>query len=177
MTTGLKPVMHPEEIRSTIDRIAGEIQRDYAGKTPVLVCVLKGALIFLADLMRSLDMPFEIDSLQTSCYGKKDCPGDAVSIIRDTASDVKDRNILLVETMIDRGLTMSVLMEHMQKKGAASIAVCSLLARRSRMAGHPKIDYLGKEVEDGFVVGYGLDYKERFRGLPGLYLMESAGKG
>lgn len=167
---GLLSFIGAEEIGAIVYRLAKEIRADYKTKNPILIGVLKGASLFLSDLVRALKMPLEMDFIQTSCYGKRDEPCSEVLILRDITSDIKERDIIIVEDIIDRGHTARALIKYLGKKGPSSIKVCSLLVRD----GNPHdldVDYMGKSIGPGFVVGYGMDYKENYRELPGLYLM------
>ncbi|HBG46616.1 MAG TPA: hypoxanthine phosphoribosyltransferase [Deltaproteobacteria bacterium] len=166
----LLPYIPPEGIEEIVKRIAAEISSDYRGRSPVVVGVLKGAFLFISDLVRSLAVDHEVDFIQTACYGMRDVPSEEVLILRDVTTDLKGRDVIIVEDIIDRGHTARALKKYFSDKGAASVKVCALLKRDG---GSPEAaDYLGAVIGRGFVVGYGMDYKERYRGLPGLYLIE-----
>lgn len=167
----LKPCIPPEGIEEIVKRLAREISDDYKGRTPLLVGVLKGAFLFLSDLVRRLEVGHEVDFIQTSCYGLSDTPAADVLIVRDITSDLSGRDVIIVEDIIDRGHTAKALMKYFSDRGAASIRLCALLKREGG-APELKADYLGASIGAGFVVGYGMDYKERHRGLPGLYTVE-----
>lgn len=169
---GLKPYLSPEEIDSITRRLASTITAAYEGKNPVLVGVLKGSYLFSADLSRKLGIDHEIDFIQTACYGMRDIPAHEVLILRDITSEIRGRDVIVVEDIIDRGHTARVLVEHFHVKGAKSVALCALLKRKGGAPGL-NIDFIGHEIGDGFVVGYGMDYKERYRHLPGLYVLEA----
>ncbi len=164
----------PEEIHHLVERIAEEIRRDFEGKEPVFVGVLKGAFVFLSDLVRTLEIPLEIDFIQASSYGKRDVPSKDVVITRDITVDIKGRDVIVVEDIVDTGGTVRKVLEHLEKKEPSSLKLCSFLVR-----GEPgvRIDYCGKVIGGGFVVGYGLDYKERYRELKGVYIIEKGDTG
>ncbi|TAN62167.1 hypoxanthine phosphoribosyltransferase [bacterium] len=172
MTSNLKLIIPPEEIHIIINRLAKEIRNDYATKNPVIVCVLKGAMIFFADLVRALKMPFEIDFVETMSYRNGTLPSSDVIIIKDTQCDVSGRDVLIVECIVDRGVTATALIEYMRRRGADSVKFCALLMRSKPFTGTHGVDYIGARIENGYVIGYGLDYNEHFRGLPGLYIMQ-----
>lgn len=168
---GLKTFLSPSEIDEIVGRLASEIAASLDGKNPVLVGVLKGSYLFLADLSKKLGIDHEIDFIQTACYGMRDIPANEVLILRDITSELKGRDVVIVEDIIDRGHTVRVLLEHFSARGASSIKVCTLLKRKGGAPGL-EADFAGREIGEGFVVGYGMDYKERYRGLPGLYILE-----
>lgn len=170
MTGNLKLLIPPEELHIIINRIARDIRADYAGKDPVLIGVLKGASVFLSDLIRAIKMPLEIDFVQTSSYGERDSPSEQVAIIKDITSDIRGREVILVEGIVDRGHTARELMKHFNEKEASSVRICTLLLREGG-GKDVKPDYVGTRIDKGFVVGYGMDYKERFRYLPGIYIL------
>ena len=162
------------EIKALVARIAREIERDLSGdrkEPPILIGVLKGAFVFTADLMRELKIPVEVGFIRTTSYGLRASPTAKVDIVQDIEIEIKDRNVILVEDIIDRGKTIVELTDHIKKKHPASIRICALLSRRD--ANDIKADHLGRTItDDRFVVGYGMDYKERYRDLPGLYTIE-----
>lgn len=168
MEPNLKPILTPEEIGKTVERIAAEIEADYASRDPLLIGVLKGAFIFLSDLLRAVKMPLDIDFVQTTCYGRRDTPSSEVIVTRDISAEIKGRDIIIVEGIIDRGHTARALKEYFGTKGPSSIRLCTLLMRRSTPV-DIKVDYVGARIDEGFIVGYGMDYKEHYRGLRGLY--------
>ncbi|MFZ3072670.1 MAG: hypoxanthine phosphoribosyltransferase [Thermodesulfobacteriota bacterium] len=171
MENRLKLIMTENEIKEAVAKTASVIQRDFAGKNPVLIGVLKGSFVFMADLMRSLDMPLETDFMRVSSYGMNDSPYEDARIIKDIEIDIKGRHVLVVEDISDRGITIEKVLSHLKGKNPAMLKLCALLVRDGS-EGASKVDYFGKIIGKGFVVGYGLDYKERFRNLPALYVME-----
>ncbi len=174
MNETLSPLMTQEEIGSIVSRLAGRIRRDYEGMTPVLVAVLKGAFVFTADLARALDMDIEIDFIQPSSYNDGSAPSAEVALLKRPAGLIKGRHVIVVEGIVDRGVTLKRVMEDLSALGPASIRVCSLLVREGLHHG-ASIDYIGRTVPQGFVVGYGMDLDERFRHLRGIYTLKERG--
>ena len=149
-----------EEINSIVTRLAREIDRDYADKNLVLVCILKGSVVFMGDLMKKLTVPLEIDCMKVSSYG-------AIHIYLDLLRpDLSECDLLIIEDIIDSGNTLSYLVNYLLNKGARSVKTCTLLDKPSRRKVNFKPDYVGVEIPDEFVVGYGLDYAEKLRALP-----------
>lgn len=164
--------MGPEEISTAVERLAGEIKADYADKDPVLVGVLKGAVVFLSDLVRARELPFEVDFLQASSYGAATRPSEEVKITSDVTAGVEGRHVVVVEDIMDGGRTAGAVADHLRARGAASVRVCVLLVRKARKTRTIEPDYVGVEIGEGFVVGYGMDVAGRHRGLKGIYVLE-----
>jgi hypoxanthine phosphoribosyltransferase len=161
-----------EEIAAAAERLAAEIRRDYADKNPILIGVLKGSFVFLADLVRQLNFPLQIEFAQLSSYGHGRESVGKIRVVKDVECDIKGRHVLVVEDIIDTGLTAQFFLEHLRKKGAASVKLCSLTDKPSRTQVEIKIDYLGLTVPDKFIVGYGIDWDEKFRYLPEICAIE-----
>jgi hypoxanthine phosphoribosyltransferase len=161
-----------QEITSAVDRLAAEISRDYQGKTPVLVGVLTGVFIFMADLVRRLDLPLEIEFVRLSSYGSSRQTSGEVRMVQDLSCSLKGRDVLVVEDIIDSGLTLAFLLEYLNNQDPESLKLCTLLDKPSRRKIQIKIDYLGLTVPDGFLVGYGLDCDQRYRNLPDIWVLE-----
>ncbi len=160
-------------MRNTVQRLAARIRVDYADKRPVLVGVLKGAFVFLADLVREVNRPLEVDFITVSSYGPGRASSGNVQFVRDITTDITGRHVLLVDDIADSGLTLHELRRHLMRRSPASLRVCALLARRSLLADEPDaVDYLGHSVPDGFVVGYGIDCGEDYRYLPDVWVLE-----
>ncbi len=158
-----------------MERLAGEIQRDYRGKTPLLVGALKGCFIFMSDLIRNLDMPLEVEFATLSSYGRGRTESSGVIKLKQAlCTPAKDRHVLVIEDIVDSGLTLNFLLSYLRRKRPASIKVCALFDKTSCRKVTVPIDYVGFTVPDAFVVGYGLDYDENFRQLPGLYALREA---
>lgn len=164
-----KILVSESEIARTVDRLAAEIDRDYSGadKRLVLVCILKGSIVFTGDLMKKITVPVEIDCMKVSSYGSGTVTSGSVKIHLDiTRPDISDCDLLVVEDIIDSGCTLSYLTEYLKLKGAKSVKTCTLLDKPSRRKVTFSPDYVGLEIPDEFAVGYGLDYDERYRELP-----------
>jgi hypoxanthine phosphoribosyltransferase len=169
----LKILINKEEITSEIKRLAKEISEDYKNKDLVIIGVLKGAFMFLSDLIREINLIMEIDFIELSSYeGKRTESSGEVSIVKHISKDIKKRDILIVEDIVDTGLTISFLREHLKKDEPDSIKVCSLTSKTARREKTVVIDYLGFEVPNKFIVGYGIDYDEKYRNLPEIYYLE-----
>ncbi len=168
-TPEMIPVLTKEEIHQKVVSLARQISADYQNDPLLLIAVLKGAFIFLSDLVRQLTIPVEIDFIQLSSYGQSDSSCGEVLFHSDISSDIKDKNIVIVEDIIDTGLTMTKLVEHLQALGPKSVKVCTLIDKYERREIAFKADYICHTVKDGFLVGYGLDYAERYRNLPAIY--------
>lgn len=166
----LEPCFSSDEIRSAVARLAGELSRDYAGRTPVLVGVLKGSFVFLADLVRLLSIPSEVDFIRARSYGTGTQSSGTVEITKGPDLTIAGRHVVVVEDISDTGLTLRVIVERLEQSGAASVRTCALLAREGRA----KPDYLGLWVRPGFVVGYGIDFAEGLRGLPDIRIVRQA---
>jgi hypoxanthine phosphoribosyltransferase len=154
-----------EEIAGIVARLGREISRDYGGRNPILVNLLKGGVVFLADLIRQLTIPHQIDFLRVSSYENGTSSSGAVRIVDDLKANVADRDVLIVEDVLDTGRTLSYILNILKIRSPRSLEVCSLLRKRSARAEEVFIRYLGKEIPEVFVVGYGLDYDEKYRNL------------
>lgn len=163
----LKVLLSEEEIEETVKRVAGEISRDYQDKKLLMLCILKGAVVFMGDLMKHISIPTEIDFMKVSSYGNSTVSSGTVNIVLDLhRKDLSSLDILIVEDIIDSGKTLSYLVEYLKLKGAKSVKTCTMLDKPSRREVDFTPDYCGKEVPDEFVIGYGLDYDEAYRALP-----------
>lgn len=154
-----------EQIRLRIEEMAKQIARDYAGKRPLIIGVLKGAWIFVADLVRSLEIPADVDFICASSYGGGTSTTGEVTLLKDITMDCRHRDVLLVEDIIDSGVTLSKLKRMMIERKANSVNIVTLLSKPSRRKVDVDVEYIGFEIPDEFVVGYGMDYDERFRTL------------
>ena len=157
-----------EQIRLRVAEMGAQISRDYAGKELMLVCILKGANIFLADLVRQITIPLSYDFVAVSSYGADTKSSGVVRILKDLDESVESKHILVVEDIVDTGLTLrlSYLLENLRSRRAASVKICTLLDKPSRRRLEVPVDYFGFKVEDQFVIGYGLDYGGMYRNLP-----------
>ena len=152
-----------EEIDEKVKELGKQITEDYSGKNLMLVGILKGAVIFMAELAKNIDMPVLMDFMAVSSYGKSSTSTGVVRIIKDLDCSIEDKDILIVEDIIDTGLTLSYLTDNLKKRGAKSVKICTLLDKPDRRKADVPVDYL---IPDEFVVGYGLDYAEQYRNLP-----------
>lgn len=154
-----------EQIKNRINEMAKQIAQDYAGKRPLVIGVLKGAWIFVADLLRSLELPADVDFICASSYGSGTSTTGEVTLLKDITMDCRKRDILLVEDIIDSGVTLSLLKQMMIERKANSVNIVTLLSKPSRRKVDVEVKYVGFEIPDEFVVGYGMDYDERYRTL------------
>ncbi|HHV38848.1 MAG TPA: hypoxanthine phosphoribosyltransferase [Tepidimicrobium sp.] len=161
-----KVLVTSEEINARIKELGDQITKDYQGKDLMLVGILKGAVIFMSELMKNIDMPIMMDFMAVSSYGKSSKPTGAVRIIKDLESSIEDKDILIIEDIIDTGLTLSYLVDNLEKRGASSVKICTLLDKPDRRRTDVPVHYRGFLVPDEFIVGYGLDYAEQYRNLP-----------
>lgn len=153
-------------LQARIREMGAEITRDYAGRRPELICVLKGAVMFMSDLMRAIDLDLTIDFIAVSSYGREKQSSGEVRIIKDLDEPLSGRNIILVEDILDTGLTLSYLVNNFRARGATSVSIITLLNKPSRRVVDVDVAYKGFDIPDEFVVGYGLDFAERYRNLP-----------
>ena len=160
------------EIEATVSRIASEITREYRDKTPLLLGILKGSFMFMADLVRQLDFPLEVEFIRLSSYGRGQQTSGKVKVVHGMRLDVKGRHVLVVEDIVDTGITLAFLMEYLKKKNPASLRLCALTDKPSRRRAEVKIDYLGLTVPDKFIVGYGIDCDEKYRNLTDICVLE-----
>ena len=155
-----------EDILAKVKELGKKISEDYKGKDLLLVGILKGAVIFMSDLVRSIDIPVKLDFMAVSSYGKTAISTGEVRIIKDLDFSVENKDILIIEDIIDTGYTLAYLTDNLRKRGANSVKVCTLLNKPERRKVDVPVDYLGFDIPDEFVVGYGLDYAEMGRNLP-----------
>jgi hypoxanthine phosphoribosyltransferase len=161
-----------KQIAAAVNRLASEIKRDYLDKNPILIAVLKGSFMFLADLIRRLDFPLEIEFAWLSSYGHGTESSGKIKLVQDVQTEIKGRHVLVIEDIIDTGFTAAFFLEHLRRKKPASLKLCSLTDKPSRTKAKVNIAYLGLTVPDRFIVGYGIDWDEKFRHLPDIYVME-----
>src|SRR5690554_2984250 len=155
-----------EEIEAKIKELGKQITEDYKGKNLMLVGILKGAVMFMAELAKNIDMPVLMDFMAVSSYGKSSTSTGIVRIIKDLDCSIEDKDILIVEDIIDTGLTLSYLTDNLKKRGAKSVKIVTLLDKPDRRKADVPVDYTGFTIPDEFVVGFGLDYAEKYRNLP-----------
>ena len=159
-------VVSEEELQHRVTELGRQIAADYAGTPPLLVGVLKGAFVFMSDLCRAIDLPVEFDFMAVASYGSSSRTSGVVRIVKDLDLDISGRHVLLVEDIVDSGLTLSYLRRNLVARQPASLAVCSLLVRQGEGVDDLDMTYVGFEVPSDFVVGYGLDLDQRYRNLP-----------
>ncbi len=160
-------LLSEEKIKKINKRVADEINRDYGGGSIVCICILKGSMIFAADLMRLIDADVRFDVMQVSSYGSGTVSSGSLKIKKDLSIDISGAEVIVIEDIVDSGITMSRLIPYLtETKNAASVKVCSMLSKPSRREVDVPIDYLGAEIPDEFVIGYGLDYNDKYRNLP-----------
>ncbi|MCX6539083.1 MAG: hypoxanthine phosphoribosyltransferase [Acidobacteria bacterium] len=162
-------IISAQEIQQRVKELAAEIRRDFANEPQLhFVSVLKGAFMFLGDLIRAMDRPVTIDFMAVSSYGKNTTSSGEVRVLKDLDTGLEGRNVIIVEDIVDTGLTLAYLQEILHARGPKSLKTACLLSKPSRRVIEVKVDYIGFTIEDRFVVGYGLDYAEQYRNLPYL---------
>lgn len=161
-------IIRPDQIQARVNELAKQISSDYEGKNPVLVSLLKGAYIFMADLSRKLTIPHEIDFISISSYRNGSLRSDEIEILNELRCDIGDRDVIIVEGIIDTGHTVSRILKDLESRNARGIRVCTLLNKKSSREIDVPIHYVGFTIPDVFVVGYGLDFMERYRNLAGI---------
>jgi hypoxanthine phosphoribosyltransferase len=169
----LEVLISEEQIQSRIKELGTQIAHDYAGRNPLLIGVLKGACLFLSDLMRAIDTQLGIEFMAISSYGMSTRTSGEVRILKDLGVPVEGRDILVVEDIVDTGLTLSYLLANLKSRGAATVKLVALLDKAERREREVPIDYLGFQIPDHFVVGYGLDFAERYRNLPFIAVLKN----
>ncbi len=167
MMDDIESVMfNKEEIAKIVERLGKEISQDYAGEEIFAVGILKGAVVFFSDLVRQIDVPVRMDFMIASSYGNSSKTSGTVKIMKDLDFDIAGRHVMIIEDIVDSGLTMQYLMEVLRTRKPKSIKLCALLSKPSRRQTEVQIDYCGANVPDEFLVGYGLDYAGKYRNLP-----------
>lgn len=167
----LKPLISHIKIKQAVQSLAGKLRKDYLNKEPVLIGILKGSFMFLSDLARKLNLHATIDFIRAASYGSKDFSSGSVELIKDIEIPIKGKDVIVVEDIVDTGLTIHFVIEHLKKKGPSSIKICTLLDKPSKRKVDVMVDYNGFTLDKdvGFVVGYGLDFNEEFRYLKDIY--------
>lgn len=162
----LEVLIPTDVLQARIQELGAMITKDYAGRSLELICVLKGAMVFMSDLIRAIDLPLMIDFIAVSSYGKGMNSTGEVKIVKDLDEPLEGRDIILVEDILDTGLTLNYLANNFRSRGATSIRIATLLNKPERRRAEVEVSYEGFKIPDKFVVGYGLDYAERYRNLP-----------
>ncbi len=174
MSSQSKPriLFRREEIETTVKRLSVEIKKDYQGKHPLLIGILKGSFVFMADLIRLLNFPLEVEFIRLSSYGSSKESSGRIKVVQGLGSPIKGRDVLVIEDIVDTGLTISFLLDYLWRRKPASLKLCALTDKPSRRQAPVTIDYLGFTVPNEFIVGYGMDWDERFRYLPDICFVE-----
>ncbi|MBR5783367.1 MAG: hypoxanthine phosphoribosyltransferase [Clostridia bacterium] len=167
-----KILISEAELSAKVKELGEQITRDFEGKNPVLVCILKGSVVFMADLMRAIDLDVDIDFMVVSSYGAGTSSKGHVKIVKDLSVDIHNRHVIIIEDILDSGNTLSNLIKLLDCRGAASIRLCALLNKPDRRTADVTLDYEGFVIPDEFVIGYGLDYNETYRNLPYVAILK-----
>ena len=167
-----KPLITQRQIEKRIKELGTKITADYEGKELVMICLLKGAYVFFADLVRNIHIPVEVDFMMVSTYGARASSSGVVKIISDLSSSIKGKDVILVEDIVDSGLTLSYLYKTMKAKKPRSLKLCVLLDKVERRKYEIPIDYIGFTVPNKYVIGYGLDYQDKYRNLPYIAVLD-----
>lgn len=166
LTNDLQSVLFSkEELQTKVKEIGLKLTKDYQGKRPVLLCILKGSVLFFSDLIREINLPLEIEFMAVSSYGSGSVSSGEVKIVKDLDKSIHGKDVILVEDIVDSGMTLNFLKRTLQNRGVSSLRIVTLLDKPSRRIAPLTIDYVGFEIPDEFVVGYGLDYDESYRNL------------
>ena len=171
-----RPIVTQEEMRARIKELGKHIANDYSGKDLVLVGVLKGAYAFYADLARAIRIPMRVDFLIVTSYGSQSRTSGKVKVVTELTEDIKGKDVLLVEDIVDSGLTVQYLMKTLSKHKPKSMKVCTLLSKPERRTIEVSLDYIGFKIPNKYVVGYGLDYQQKYRNLPYLAVLDVEGE-
>lgn len=167
-----KILIEEKELQAKVAELGSKITEDYKDKDLLIICVLKGAVIFVSDLIRKIDLPLDIDFMAISSYGANTKSSGVVRILKDLNMGIEGRHVLIVEDIIDSGLTLAYLIENLKSRGPASVEICTILDKEERRTTNLDIKYTGFQVPDEFVVGYGLDYAEKYRNLPYIAVLK-----
>lgn len=172
MEEKISVLISEEEINNRIKEIASKINEEYAGRTVTLICILKGSVFFTCELAKRLDIPVRLDFMSVSSYGSGTTSSGRVRIVKDLDESVEDKDIIVIEDIIDSGNTLSYLLKLLKSRGPRSIKLCTLLDKPDRRVVDVEVDYTCFEIPDKFVVGYGLDYDQKYRNLPYVGVVE-----
>lgn len=172
MSEHIKVLLSEEEVDSRIKAIGEQISRDYAGKSVHLICVLKGGSFFMCELAKRITVPVSLDFMSVSSYGSDTKSSGVVKIVKDLDESIKGKDVLVVEDIVDSGRTLSYLLEMLRDREPASLRLCTLLDKPERRVIDVNVDYTGFQIPDAFVVGYGLDYDQKYRNLPYIGVVE-----
>jgi len=165
----LRPLLDQDKIRRRMMELADQISRDYQGKEILFICILKGAFVFLADLMRHIDLPIQVDFIGLASYGSEKVSSGQIRITRESSVPIEGKDVIVIEDIIDSGRTLKFLADELRTREPRSLRICCLLDKKYRREVEFEADYVGFDIEDLFVVGYGLDVNEQFRNLPSIH--------
>jgi len=171
MTEELTLLFSRKEIAKTVARLAKEISSDYGNKKVVTIGILKGAFMFLADLVRLLTIPVEIDFMRIATYGSQRESSGEIKVMKEVEASLEGKDVLIIEDIVDTGLSLKFVRDYISAKNPASVKICTLLDKTSRRKIEVQVDYIGFKIEDGFVVGYGIDFDEKYRYLPEIFIL------
>jgi len=171
-----KEILIPKDkIQKRVRELALEISRDYEGKEPILIGVLNGVIFFFTDLIRNLTIPVKLDFIRAASYGEDTTSSGIIRVSKDVEIDIRGQDVILVEDLVDTGLTLSKIKHNLEKKGPESIRICVLIDKSERRQTQVPIDYYGFHIEEGFIVGYGLDFNEQYRHLADIFVLRQKG--
>ena len=168
----LVPVLRKDEIQRIVGEMGQKISSDYQGRELILIGILNGAFIFLSDLIRQLTIPVKVDFIRAASYGSGTSTSGKIQLTKEIEIDIKGKDVIMVEDIVDTGLTLNYILEHVKSFGPRSVRVCALLDKIERRQSGIAVDYAGYQVPKGFLVGYGLDYAEEYRHLPAIYHLQ-----
>ena len=172
MSERIRELISAEDVAAKIARMGEQISKDYAGESVYLLCILKGGVFFTTELAKHITVPVNIDFMSVSSYGGETVSSGIVRIVKDLDTPIEGKNVLIAEDIIETGRTLAYLMEHLKQRKPKSLKLCTLLDKPDRRVSDVKVDYTGFEIPDEFVVGYGLDYDQRYRNLPYVGVIE-----
>lgn len=172
MSEKISVLISEESVAKRIAEMGAQISRDYEGESVYLLCILKGSVFFTTELAKHITVPVQLDFMSVSSYGSGTTSSGNVHIVKDLDTPIEGRHVLVVEDIIDTGHTLAYLMEHLKQRGPKSLKLCTLLDKPERRVSDVKVDYTGFEIPDKFVVGYGLDYDQKYRNLPYVGVIE-----
>ena len=172
MAEKLKKLFDEEDIRAAVKRLAGDITRDFDAEELIFVCVLKGSFMFTSDLVREMKNHVVVDFVRAASYGSATATSGQVSLTKDLETDIAGKNVIIIEDIIDSGLTLVAVRDILLARRPRSLKICALVDKKARRKVEIEGDYVGFTIDDGFIVGYGIDYAERFRNLPAIFVME-----
>jgi hypoxanthine phosphoribosyltransferase len=165
-------VLAADQIADRVEELAATLSAEYAGRNPLIIGILNGAFIFMSDLVRQMTIPVQMDFVRLASYGASDTSSGKITVTKDTELPLAGRDVIVVEDIVDTGLTLRWLKDELQGRGPASVKICALIDKKERREVEIEVDYVGFEVAQGFLVGYGLDFNEDWRQLPDVYTLK-----